>query len=105
MVLVRAHTQFGHSSALHWPADGQFQLLKGAEKDQVVGEVIRAAFVDSVLRGSSILWTQVARKKNMRTSIQTVFQRKIIGILLNAVRVRRDNKDGVLHTEKLDIKI
>jgi hypothetical protein len=71
----------------------------------VVGEVIRAAFVDSVLWGSSILWTQVARKKKLRTSIPTVFQRKIIGILLNAVRVRRDNKDGVLHTEKLDIKI
>ena len=25
--------------------------------------------------------------------------------LLNAVRIRRDNKDGVLHTTKLDIKI
>jgi hypothetical protein len=71
----------------------------------VIGEVIRAEFVDSVLRGSSILWTQVARKKKLRTSIPTVFQRKIIGILLNVVRVRRDNKDGVLHTEKLDIKI
>jgi hypothetical protein len=29
----------------HWPADGQFQLLKGDEEDQVVTEVIRAASV------------------------------------------------------------
>jgi hypothetical protein len=65
----------------------------------VVGEVIRAASVGSVLQGSPILWTQVACKKKLRTSIPTVFQPNIIGILLNAVRIRRDNKDGVLHTE------
>ena len=100
----RAHTTWS-TSTLHRPAHGQFQLLKGAEKDQVVGEVIRAAFVDYVLLGSPILWTQVAHKKKLRTSISTVFQQNIIGILLNAVRVRRDNKDGVLHTAKLDINI
>ena len=33
--------RLGHSSTLHRPADGQFQLLKGAEEDQVVTEVIR----------------------------------------------------------------
>jgi hypothetical protein len=83
----------------------QFQLLKGAEEDQVVREVIRAASVGWILWGSPTLWTQVACKKKLGMSIPTVFQWNIIGILLNAVRIRRDNKDGVLHTTKLDIKI
>ncbi len=44
--------ELGHPSTLHWPADGQFQLLKGAEKDQVLTEDIRAAAVGSILWGS-----------------------------------------------------
>ena len=92
-------------STLHGLADGQFQLLKGAEEDHVVIEVIRASSVGCLLWGSPTRWTQVAGKEKLRTSIPTVFQRNILGILLNAVRIRRDNKDGVLHTTKLDIKI
>ncbi len=44
-------------------------------------------------------------KEKLQTSIPTVFQVDIMGNLLNAVRIWRDNKDGVLHTRKLDIKI
>jgi hypothetical protein len=47
----------------------------------------------------------VAGKEKLQPSIPTVFQRNILGNLLNAVRIRRDNKDGVLHTTELDIKI
>ena len=87
------------------PADGQFQLLKGAEEYQVVTEVIRATSVGCILWGSPTRWTQVADIEKLQTSIPTVFQRNILGNLLNAVRIRRDNKDGVLHTAKLDINI
>jgi hypothetical protein len=41
----------GHPSTLHGPADGQFQLLKGAEEVQVVTEVVRAASVGCTLWG------------------------------------------------------
>ena len=71
----------------------------------MVRDVIRAAYVGSILWGSPTLWTQVAGKEKRGTSIPTLFQQNIIGIFLNAVRIRRDNKDGVLHTTKLDIKI
>jgi hypothetical protein len=66
--------QLGHSSTLHWPADGQFQLLKGhcTEEEQVVMKVIRAA-VDPILWGSPILWTQVAGEERLQTSIPIVF--------------------------------
>ena len=97
--------QLGHPSTLHRPADGQFQLLKGAEEDQVVTEVIRAASVGCILWGSPTRWTQVAGKEKLWTSIPTVFQRNIVVVLLNAVRIRRDNKYGVLHTTKLVVKL
>jgi hypothetical protein len=42
----------GRRRTLQLPADGQFQLLKGAEKDQVVTEDIRATAVGSILWGS-----------------------------------------------------
>jgi len=71
----------------------------------MVRDVIRAAYVGSILWGSPTLWTQVAGKEKLGTSIPTVFKQNIIGIFLNSVRIRRDNKDGVLHTTKLDIKI
>ena len=71
----------------------------------MVRDVIRAAYVGSILWGSPTLWTQVAGNEKLGTSIPTFFQQNIIGIFLNAVRIRRDNKDGVLHTTKLDIKI
>ncbi len=48
--------QLGHSSMLHWPADWQFQLLKGTEEYQVVTEVIRATSVGCILWGSPIRW-------------------------------------------------
>jgi hypothetical protein len=47
---------------------------------------------------------QVAGKEKLQTSITTFFQLNILENL-NAVRIRRDNKDGVLHITKLDIKI
>jgi hypothetical protein len=97
--------QLGHPSTLHWPADGQFQLLKGAEEDQVVTEVIRAASVGCILWGSPTRWTQVAGEEKLRASIPTVFQRNIVIVSINQVRIRRDNKDGVLHTTKVAVQI
>ena len=84
---------------------GQFQRLKGAKEDHVVTEVIRATAVGPILLGSPTLWTQVAGKEKLGTSIPTVLQWNILGNLLNAVRILRDNQDGVLRTTKLDIKI
>jgi hypothetical protein len=97
--------QFGHPSTLHGPADGQFQLLKGAEEDQVVTEVIRAASVGCVLWGSPTRWMQAAGKEKLLTSKATIFQLNIFINILNAVRIRRDDKDGVLHTIKLEFQI
>ena len=84
---------------------GQFQLLKGAKEDHVATEVIRASAVGPILLGSPTLWTQVAGKEKLGTSIPTVLQWNILGDLLNAVRILRDNQGGVLRTTKLDIKI
>ncbi len=104
MELGRAHTAWSpqHSP---WPADRQFQLLKGAEEDQVVMKVIRAAAIGPILWGSPTIWTQVAGKEQLWMSIPTVFQLNIVVNLLNAIRIRRDNKDGVLYTTKLEFQI
>jgi hypothetical protein len=60
-----------------------------------------------ILQGSTILRAQVAGKEKLGASIPTVsgFQGDILGNFLNAVRIRRDNKDGVLHTTTQDLKI
>jgi hypothetical protein len=76
---------------LHLPADGQIQLLKGAEEDQVVTEIIRAVSAVCILWGSPTSWMQVAGKEKLWVSISTVFQGNIVVVLLNAVRIRRDN--------------
>jgi hypothetical protein len=101
----RGLIQLGHPSTLHRPADGKFQLLKCAEEDQVVTEVIRAKSVGCVFWGSATRWMQVAGKEKLLTSIPTVFQQNIIILSFNAVRIRRDNKYGVLHTTKLVVQI
>jgi hypothetical protein len=68
--------------------------------------VIRAAAVDPILGGSPALGTQVAGEEKLQTSIPTVFQLIIVvNLLLNAVRVRRDNKNSVLYTTKLEFQI
>ena len=66
--------QLGHPSTLHWPADGQFQLLKGAEEDQVVTEVIRAASVGCILWGSPTRWTQVAGEEKLQSQCRRAYQ-------------------------------
>ena len=71
--------QLGHPSTLHWPTDGQFQFLKGAEEDQVLMDVIRAVSVIWILRGSSMFWTKVAGKQQLGASIPTVLQGDILG--------------------------
>jgi hypothetical protein len=48
---------------------------------------------------------QVAGKVKLLTSIPTGFQLNIVVDLLNAVRITRYNKDGVLHTTKLVVQI
>ncbi len=88
-----------------YPNGPSSQMSSKAEEYQVVTEVIRATSVGFILWGSPTRRTQVAGKEKLRTRIPTVFQRNILGNLLNAVRIRRDNKDGVLNTTKLDINI
>ena len=90
---------------LHRPTDGQLELLKGAEEDQMVQDVIRARSVSRILGDPAILWTQVAGKEELGASIPTVIKGDVLGNLLNAVRIRRDNKDGVLHTIMPDVKL
>jgi hypothetical protein len=97
--------QLGYPSTLHRPADGQFQLLKGAEEDQVVMKVLRAADVDPILWGSPTLWTQVAGEEKLQTSIPIVVQWNILVNLLKSVRIKRDSKYGVLYTTMLEFQI
>jgi hypothetical protein len=70
----------------------------------VVTEVIWAASVGCILWGSPTGWTQVAGKEKLWTSIPTVFQRNLVVVLFNAVRIWRDNQDSVLHKTTLDIR-
>jgi hypothetical protein len=86
-VFARAHSTWSPNT-LHWPADGQFQLLKGAEADQAVTEVIRAASVRWIIWGSPTRWTQVADKEKLLMSIPTVLQQNILENIFNAVRIR-----------------
>ena len=59
-------------------------------------DVIRAVSVSWILRSYSMFWTKVAGKEPLGASIPTVFQGDILGNLLNAVRVRRDDQDSIL---------
>ena len=54
------------------------------------------SFVYTVLWLPSILRTQIALEEQLGTCIPTVFQRNSMTILLNAVRVRRNNNHSVL---------
>jgi len=90
--------QFEDPSILHRSMDGQLKLLKRAEKDQVVHEVIRADFVRWVLRLPSARRTQVALEEELGTGIPTVFKRNIGNIFCDVVRIWRDHDNGVLHT-------
>jgi hypothetical protein len=87
-----------HPSIFHGPFDGQRKLLKGAEENQVVPEIIWAYFVISGLWQSSALWAQVAAEEELGTYSPTVFQVNSMAILLNAVRVRGNNQHSILHT-------
>jgi len=80
--------------------DGQVKLLKRAEKDQVVQEVIRADFVRRVLRLPSASRTQVALEEELGACILTLFKRNISYIFCDAVRIWRDHDNGVLHTQQ-----
>ncbi len=52
--------------------------------------------------GSSTLWTQIAGTGDEHTNSPPT---EHLGNLLNAVWIRRDNNDGVLHATKLESKI
>ena len=87
--------QFEHSSVLHWSMNGQGQLLKCAEKDEVV---IMADFVRRVLGRPSSSRAQVALEEELGACIPTVFKGNIVYFFCNAVRIWRDHDDGILHT-------
>ena len=78
--------------------NGQDQLLKCAEKDEVDQEVIRANFVRRVLGRPSASGTQVALEEELGACISTVVKGNIVNFFCNAVRKWRDNDDGILHT-------
>ncbi len=82
--------------------NGKSELNKFAVKDQVVAEVIWARLVGQVLRESTVLCAQVTGDKELGAYISTVVQGKI-NVLLNAVWVRRYDKNGVLHTHDLQM--
>ena len=65
----------------------------------MVEQIIWAVFVVSVLRQSTIPWTQMAREEELGACIPTVFQGDIMMILLNTERIRWNNNDGFVHTE------
>jgi hypothetical protein len=90
--------QLDHSSVLHRPLDRQFELINGTEENQGAYYVIRAGFVASVFRQSSIFWSQNAREEKLGTGIPAGLQGNIVSILFNAVRIRRDHRYGILHT-------
>ncbi len=92
--------QFDDPSVLHRSMDGQVKLLKRAEKDQVVHEVIWADFVRQVLRLPSASRTQVALEEELETCIRTVFKRNSSNIFCDAVRIWSDHYNGVLHTQQ-----
>ncbi len=97
--------QLDHSSVLHRPLNRQFELFKGTEENQGVYYVIRACFVGSVFRQSSILWSQNTREEKLGTDIPAVLQGNIVSILFNAERIRRDHKYGILHIEIQHISV
>jgi hypothetical protein len=98
----RGFIQLDHSCVLHRPLD---RLFKGTEENQGVYYVIRAGFVGSVFRQSSIIWSQNAREEKLGTGIPAILQRNIVSFLFNAVRIRRDHKYGILHTEIQHISV
>ena len=75
----------------------QGKLLKGAEENQVIPEIVWARSVPPVLWLSSTLWAQVAAEEELGPCCPTVFQVNIMAILLNAVRVRGNNQHSILH--------
>ena len=87
--------QFENSSVLHWSMNGQVQLLKCAEKDEVDQEVIRANFVLRVLGRPSASRTQVALEEELGACIPTVVKGNIVKFVNF---LWRDNDDGILHT-------
>jgi hypothetical protein len=97
--------QLDHSSVLHRPLNRQFELFKGTEENQRVYYAIRAGFVGSVLRQSSILWSQNTREDKLGTVMPAVLHGNIVSILFNAERIRRDHKYGILHTEIQHISV
>ncbi len=86
--------------------DGQLQLLKGAEEDQIEQQVIWADSVRWILGWSTtsllvpvapegLSATKVAGEEELRVGIPTVLERNISWVILNVVRKWRDYDYGV----------
>ena len=83
--------------------NGQDQLLKCAEKDEVDQEVIRANFVRRVLGRPSASGTQVALEEELGACIPTVGKGNIVNFYCNAVRKwRRPPRKGAAETRGVD---
>ncbi len=90
-------------SNLHGSFDWQRKLLKGAEENQVVPEIVWACSVTTVLQHSSALLAQVAAEKELGPCSPTVFEVNImiIVILLNAVRIWGKKQHSILHKSSI----
>jgi hypothetical protein len=90
--------QFGHSSVLHRPFDGQIKHFKGTEANKAVHCIIQAGFVVCILRLSSIFRTQGSGEIELGTGVPHDFQGNII-MMLKIVGIWRDNEYGILLKE------
>ncbi len=97
--------QLDSPQVFHRPLNWQVKLFKGTEENQGAFNIFRARFVGSVFRQPPILRTQNTCEEELGTSIPTVLQGNIVVIILNAVRKRRDQNNGILHTAILLIRV
>jgi hypothetical protein len=88
--------KLGHPSIFQGSFDQQHKLLKGAEENQVVPQIVWACFVTAGLWHLSTLWEQVAAEEELGQCSPTVTQVNSMVVLLNAVRVWRKPQHSIL---------
>ena len=64
-----------------------------------MAKVIRAVVVVTVVLQTTMCWAQMASEEELGTGIQTVIQGYTVAVLLEAVRIRWDNNNGILLTK------
>jgi hypothetical protein len=85
-----------HPSIFHGSLDGQRKLLKHAEENQEVRDIVWASLVAAGHRQSSVLWAQVAAEEELGPRSPAVFQGNIMAIFLDAVKICWNNQYSIL---------